>query len=131
MALGSGPMASHSACEVCLHAKRAQEGIRLHLALTEHFRKCAGTDMPPGIHLPEAILRMDESLREEQVMQCAGVDVRNAHGIPVHLDLSVDALYVQLTIDLRERLGGDHPWQIAIEIGEAARGKKDCDHQHA
>jgi hypothetical protein len=44
----------------------------------EQFGEVAGAGAAEGVHLPEAVLRGDVALGEEQVVECGGVDGRDA-----------------------------------------------------
>jgi hypothetical protein len=83
-------------------AERAQELIGLHLPLAEHLGEASRTDVPPEVHLPETILRVDVSLREEQVVPGGGVDVRDAHLVAVDVHGAVQPRDLHLPVRLRE-----------------------------
>ncbi len=58
-------------------------------SLAEHLREPARADVPPEVHLPEAVLGVDVALGEEQVVQAGGVDVRDAHAVTVDIHRTV------------------------------------------
>src|SRR5512144_1748934 len=82
--------------------------------------------MPPGIHLPEAILGMDITLGEEQVMRGAGVNVWDPHFVAVNIDGTVQTIKFYLTISLWEGFRRDGVGQIALKIKSANGTQNDC-----
>ena len=59
--------------------------------------------MAPNIHFPEAILRVHETLREEQVFEPVCVDRRNTQIVAKNVNAGVQANEFHLAINLGER----------------------------
>ena len=55
--------------------------------------------MPPEVHLPETVLGMDVALGKEQVVMGGCVDLGNPIGVPVDLDLSIQARQLDISIN--------------------------------
>ena len=53
--------------------EHADETVGLHLGRPEQLREPPGRDVPPHLHLPHPLLRMDVALREEQVVWLSAV----------------------------------------------------------
>ena len=66
------------------------------------FRQRALVRPPIHLHLPEPVLRLHESLGEEQIVDIAGVDVRNAPSVTDHLDAVAQSAERDASVDLRE-----------------------------
>ena len=58
---------------------------------------------PVHVHLPESVLRLHVSLREEQVVDVPRVDVRHAPSVANDLDAVAQAAERDASVDLRER----------------------------
>src|SRR6266542_3920227 len=72
--------------------------------------------MTPGIHLPEAILCVNITLCEKQIMLCGGINIRNAHLIAVDIYGTVQAIELNFPVNFWERFWCDCIWQITLEI---------------
>lgn len=68
----------------------------------ENFGELAGGVAAEGIHLPEAVLRGDEALGEDEVIESGGMDVRDTVGIALNGDGSREAGDGEGSVDLRE-----------------------------
>ncbi|CAB4874445.1 unannotated protein [freshwater metagenome] len=51
--------------------------------------------MAADVHLPESILRMDEPLSEEQIVEVVGIELRDAEAVAQDGDGSGEALDVK------------------------------------
>src|SRR3954466_12547932 len=80
--------------------------VRLERAFAEDFCKFTGSVATGEIHLPEAILRGDVTLRKEEVMQRGSRDVGNALRVTYHVDGSAEAGDFDRAVELRERCIG-------------------------
>src|SRR5699024_4549106 len=67
-------------------AESAEEGIRTDLRLTEKFAEAATGEMSTEVHFPEAILRVDEPLREEEIVGILGSNRRYAAFVSLNSD---------------------------------------------
>ena len=61
-----------------LPAERAQEAVGVELRVAEQLGGAAARDVPPRVHLPEAVLSVDEAERAVQVPLAAGYERRHA-----------------------------------------------------
>ena len=68
----------------------------------EDFGEFAGGVAAEDVHLPEAVLRGDEALGEDEVVEGGGVDVRDAVGVALDGDGSGEAGDGEGAVDLRE-----------------------------
>ena len=105
-------------------AQGAQESVRLHLTLAEHLGKRARSNMTPGIHLPESVLRVDKTLCIEQVMHRAGIDVWDTHFVAINIDRTIQALQMDLSINLWKGFGCDFIWKVTLELEKPGRRKQ-------
>ncbi len=64
-----------------LEPQRTQEDIGLERRLAEELRQSAASDAPLELHLPEAVLRVHESVCEVEVLDRPGVDVGYAEAV--------------------------------------------------
>ena len=88
--------------------RRAQLQITLHLVVQDEFgpedlRELSGRMTAQRVHLPQAILRGDVALREEQIFHGGGVDGRNALRIARDGDWRMQAFDGERAVD-----GGQH-----------------------
>ncbi len=67
-------------------AERADKTIGIQCACPHDFRERAASYSTGKLHLPEAILRVYESLRHEEIVGVRGVDVGDAISVPVDFD---------------------------------------------
>ena len=111
-------------------AQRAQEGIGFHLPAAEHFGELTGADMAPGIHLPEAVLGMDVPLGKEQVVLGPGIDVRDAHLVPVNIHGAIEAFQLDLPGDLWKRLRRNGIRQVTLEVIRPSCSGHQCKHDN-
>ena len=68
----------------------------------EDFGEFSGGVAAEDVHLPEAVLRGDEALGEDEVVERGGVDVRDAVGVALDGDGSGEAGDGEGAVDLRE-----------------------------
>jgi hypothetical protein len=68
----------------------------------EDFGECAGGVSAKGFHLPEAVLRGDEALRDDEVVDGGGVDVGDAVTIALDGDGRGEAGDGNVAIELRK-----------------------------
>ncbi len=68
----------------------------------EDFGEVAGGVAAESVHLPEAVLRGDEALGEEEVVERGGVDVGDAVGVALDGDGSGEAGDGDGAVELRE-----------------------------
>jgi hypothetical protein len=68
----------------------------------EDFGEGAGGVAAEGVHLPEAVLRGDEALGEEEVVERGGAEVRDAVGVALDGDGSGEAGDGDGAVELRE-----------------------------
>jgi len=66
--------------------QRPQELVGLELAFPEHLGQAPGADVARGVHLPEAVLGVQEPLRHVQVVLGFGIDRWDAYGVSEYLD---------------------------------------------
>ncbi len=97
---GEGPGNSFGGPAEPHNAEHPVKGDRLR---AEQLRKTAGRDPPLHIHLPQTILRMDETLSERHVLLRGRNDRRNAVFIPKDLDRRAEAPDVPGALGNRER----------------------------
>ena len=88
-------------------AERPDDTIGLQRALAEEFREPTGRDVPPDLHLPHPLLRMDVALSEEQIMGIGRGDVDEAVDVACHGHLGMEAGHRQVAARLRQRPGRD------------------------
>lgn len=70
-----------------------------------------------NIHLKEAVASSDKPLREDEVVERRGTDVRHAMSVALDGDGRGEARQAKFAIDLRQRVGHDL-------LGPMARGKE-------
>src|SRR5688572_19819122 len=87
--------------------------------------------MPPKVHLPEAVLCMDEALRKVKIVGCGGVDVWHAHAVAINIYRGIESIQFDIAIHFGEGFGSDRIWQIAFEIVSTTRAKQYDDDQWA
>ena len=68
-------------CQHSLGLGHLVRSIALADGLAEYFGQPAADEPPLEFHLPEAILRVDESLTEQQVVHVPRIDVGHAPGV--------------------------------------------------
>ena len=94
--------------------EQARDAVVLQRLLAQHLAQPPLAGPPVHLHLPEAILRLDEALREEEVVEARGVDVGDAPGIAQHLDFGLESRNFDTSVDL---------WQLrAGQLFEARGG---------
>jgi hypothetical protein len=71
-------------------AQSADEAIRVELARAEQFRQPARGDVAAEVHLPEAVLGLDEALRDEEVVRGGCLDDGDGRTIAGHRDRVVE-----------------------------------------
>ena len=96
------PLGGHVA--PVLHAARRR--VTFDEVEAQHFRQPPLRRAAPEIHLKEAILRLDEALREEQVVVVPRVDVRHAPTVADDAHGLRETVNVERPGLLRERSGG-------------------------
>ncbi|CAM5234590.1 hypothetical protein SBADM41S_02846 [Streptomyces badius] len=84
-------------------AERTEEGVGLDLPGTEHLGEPAGRHVAPDVHLPEAVLGLDEALGAEEVGVGVRVDLRNPVGVAFDLDVAGKAVELYRSGGLRVR----------------------------
>src|SRR5690606_20056022 len=74
-------------------AEGADEHIRTHqvVVCAGEFLNCASADVTVELHLPPAILRVGVALREEEIVQGAGVDVGDTPFVTEDFNLILQA----------------------------------------
>ena len=102
--------------------QRAQEGVGGQLRLPEKLGEPPAGDVPSEVHLPEAVLRMDVPLREEEVVGVRGRDRRDTELIALHVHISTEALHGDRPLQLRER---------PLDRPHDETGGDERDHDHA
>jgi hypothetical protein len=80
----------------------ALEAVVCEEAGAEDFGEGAGGVAAEGVHLPEAVLRGDEALSEEEVVERGGADVGDAVGVALDGDGCGEAGDGDCTVELRE-----------------------------
>ena len=102
-------------CHVA-HAQGAQELVRVQGRGSERLGQPSGADAPVHFHLPQAILRMNETEREVRVRDAAGVDVGHAIAVAHDVHRRLETGQRDVSVELRQRLaqpdvscsGGEH-----------------------
>ncbi len=80
----------------------ALEAVVGEEAGAEDLGEGAGGVAAEGVHLPEAVLRGDEALGEEEVVERGGAEVGNAVGVALDGDWSGEAGDGDSTVELGE-----------------------------
>ena len=70
----------------------------------ENLGKAAFLLAPPHLHLPQAVLAHDVALRKEEIVDVAGVDVRDTPAVADDVNGLAQARDVERAVELRERL---------------------------
>ena len=94
------------AFEVAAELDAAGHRVALDEVRPHHLGQASLCRALPQVHLEQAVLRLHEPLREEQVFGVGGGDVRNAEGVAVDADVTTQAGEVQVARDLRPRWRG-------------------------
>ena len=84
--------------------------------------------MASYVHLPEAVLRVHETLREEEILNGIGVDVGNSQIIADDFHLGLQTGNLQLTGGLRER--GAHQVQRVTTDSDECENHHESDDQN-
>ncbi len=95
---GEGAVGGGAELEGALEAVVGEEGW------AEDLGEGAGGVATESIHLPEAVLRGDEALGEEEVVERGGADVGNAVGVALDGDGCGEAGDGDGSVELRERV---------------------------
>jgi hypothetical protein len=115
---GDGAVGGDAELESALEAVVEEE------AGAEDFGEGAGGVATEGVHLPEAVLRGDEALGEEEVVERGCADVRNAVGVALDGDGSREVGDGDGTVELGE--GVVHRLAEPVACGdEADEGDED------
>ena len=80
--------------------EQARDAVVLQRLRAQHLAQPPLAGTPVHLHLPETVLRLDETLREEQVVEARGVDVGDAPGVAQHLDFARESRNFDAAIDL-------------------------------
>ncbi len=112
-------------------AHGAQEGVGLHLLGAEHLREPSGRHVAADVHLPEAVLRLDEALGAEEVLGAVGVDLGNAVAVAHDLHLARQPLELEGALRLGE--GGANGTDAPVRAEGDARHEQQHgdDHEQA
>ena len=80
----------------------ALRAVVLDEAGAEDFGEVTGSVAAESVHLPETVLRGDEALREEQVVEASGLDGGDAVVVARDRNRAGEAGDVECTVDLRQ-----------------------------
>ena len=96
---------------------------------SEHFGEASFRAAPPHFHLPQAVLRHHEALREEQVFGRLRVDVRDAPAIPDDFDRRFQSRHHRSAVDLREPLFCESRERVGcgLLVETVADREKECE----
>jgi hypothetical protein len=118
-ALLIGGQDSDGAVRRCAELEGALEAVVLEHLAAEDGGELAGGVAAEEIHLPEAVLRGDVALGEDEVVEGGGVDVWDAVGVTLDCDRRGEAVDDELAIEL---------WQIGLHDGrDVATGEEESD----
>ncbi len=109
-------------------AEGAQEGVGLDLAGAEHLGEAPGGHVPADVHLPEAVLRMHEALRAEEVVLVVGVELGDAVGVALDLHGPGQPGHLEGAAGLRER--GADGVQAPVRPVPEAREERQYQNEH-
>ena len=82
--------------------KDALSAVMRDEAGAQDFGEFSGGMAAEDVHLPEAVLRGDETLRDDEVVERGGVDVRDAMGVALDGDWSGESGDGESPVDLRK-----------------------------
>ena len=102
-------------------AERAQEPVRFERGLAEDLGEAPGRRAPVHLHLPQAVLRVQEAERVDRVLEARGADVRNAVGVAHDLHGLLQAGEANFA-----HFPGERPLQVEIRARKCQHSE---DHQ--
>ena len=82
--------------------KCAEELVRIDLRCSKHLGQLAVADVAEKVHLPVAVLGLDEALSKQQILSRIGVNMGHAVDVADDLDFTADAPHTDLAVDLGE-----------------------------
>ena len=105
-------------------AQRPDVGVGLDLRRAIELREPSRGEVPPEVHLVEAVLRVHEALGGEQVLGGVRIDLGHAVRVPQHLDVAAQPSDVHPAVDLGKGLahGSDG------DAGQRTGGQHQDDH---
>jgi hypothetical protein len=118
--VGEGAVCGGADLEGALDAVMLKEGG------TEDFGEVAGDVAAEGVHLPEAVLRGDVALGDDEVVEGCGVDVGDAVCVALDGDGRGESGDGESAVELRERVAKGLADPVAADE-EAGDGEDDDD----
>lgn len=109
-------------------SERAQEGVGLHLAVAEHLRQTPGGHVAAYVHLPEAVLGLDITLSQEEVLGLVRVDLGDSASVPLHAHRGGEALEFERARRLREGVADGTDAPVGPASDACHKQQHDCDH---
>ena len=94
---------SYEALGVGANAKDALHPVMFEEFRSEKFGYFTRSHAAGHVHLPQAVLRRNVTLRLEQVVKICGFDVRNSMAVAADCDRSGETRQMNLAIQLRKR----------------------------
>src|SRR6185437_16107016 len=81
----------------------ALHAVVLYVGGPEYFRHVSGGHAAGHVHLPESVLRGDVALRDEEVIEIGGLNVRHSVAVAAHRYGGVQAMQLKLAVKLWKR----------------------------